>query len=221
MPIRIGDHIPYVICEGKESSAALRAHHPSELSQGKDKNLAIDTKWYLSQQVLPPIARLCMPMEGTNISAMAECLGLDRAAYRSMDVVNTTEEDQLEVAICLRNLDDDEAFKDVVRLQVACPFCSTPRTFSGVLNFQSNRMGLLCPNAKCSGVNLELKMLAQLRMALRESFVKQVARYNEYWMLCHDSACCHRFRQPNPFGKLQCAKCQGPVSFEVRCSETR
>jgi DNA polymerase elongation subunit (family B) len=34
-----------------------------------------DFEHYLSQQVLPPIERLCDPIEGTDRSRLAECLG--------------------------------------------------------------------------------------------------------------------------------------------------
>lgn len=34
-----------------------------------------DYDFYLSQQVLPPIERLCEPIEGTDRSRLAECLG--------------------------------------------------------------------------------------------------------------------------------------------------
>lgn len=78
-PVNIGDHIPYVICqqtempaEGaaeadannaetaaaapKKSSPAERAFHPDEIFRSQNK-LTIDYEWYLTQQILPPIAR--------------------------------------------------------------------------------------------------------------------------------------------------------------------
>lgn len=35
----------------------------------------LDYEHYLSQQILPPIERLCEPIEGTDKSRLAECLG--------------------------------------------------------------------------------------------------------------------------------------------------
>lgn len=38
----------------------------------------VDVEWYLTQQILPPIARLCEPIEGTSLAILAERLGLDK-----------------------------------------------------------------------------------------------------------------------------------------------
>ena len=43
--------------------------------------MLVDYQYYLSQQILPPIERLCEPIEGTDRSRLAECLGkLTRAS---------------------------------------------------------------------------------------------------------------------------------------------
>ena len=92
---RTGDVIPYVFClsEGEESAKtaqADRAKHPDEvrkdsgLTVGKMHdfslevllNLVSDYDHYLSNQILPPIERLCEPIEGTDRSRLAECLGM-------------------------------------------------------------------------------------------------------------------------------------------------
>jgi DNA polymerase alpha subunit A len=92
---KAGDVIPYVFCkeEGEESAKtaqADRARHPDEVRRSnlqvgmsnpsiieelKAQRHAIDFEYYLSQQVLPPIERLCDPIEGTDRSRLAECLG--------------------------------------------------------------------------------------------------------------------------------------------------
>jgi DNA polymerase alpha subunit A len=79
-PVNIGDHIPYVICKAEEgfekSSPAERAHHPEEVIRS-DGALTIDYEWYLAQQILPPISRLCEPIEGTSQAILSQQLGLD------------------------------------------------------------------------------------------------------------------------------------------------
>ena len=35
-----------------------------------------DYEYYLAHQVLPPIERLCEPIEGTDRARLAECLGI-------------------------------------------------------------------------------------------------------------------------------------------------
>jgi DNA polymerase alpha subunit A len=92
-----GDVIPYIFClgEGEEtgkSGQAERARHPDEVRKA-DNGLKIganrlidrglrqltllssDFEHYLSHQILPPIERLCDPIEGTDRARLAECLG--------------------------------------------------------------------------------------------------------------------------------------------------
>ena len=100
---RSGDVIPYVFClgdngESSKSAQADHAKHPDEVRKA-DSGLKIgvyiasaidipcsaialtnqkkpaDYEYYLSQQVLPPIERLCEPIEGTDRARLAECLG--------------------------------------------------------------------------------------------------------------------------------------------------
>ena len=42
---------------------------------------SVDVEWYLNQQILPPIARLCEPIEGTSTAMLAERLGLDGSKF--------------------------------------------------------------------------------------------------------------------------------------------
>lgn len=83
-PVNIGDHIPYVICKEHASNDSLspaeRAHHPDEVARS-DGKLSIDVEWYLSQQILPPISRLCDPIEGTSAAIISQHLGLDTSKY--------------------------------------------------------------------------------------------------------------------------------------------
>lgn len=80
-PVNVGDHIEYVICE-KEGvkAAAERAFHPDDVERSEGE-LKVDVEWYLTQQILPPIARLCEPIEGTSLAILAERLGLDKSRF--------------------------------------------------------------------------------------------------------------------------------------------
>lgn len=96
---RAGDVIPYIFClaEGEETAKtaqADRAKHPEEIRKpgsglkiGKFSSYYFilsrrfnalflpDFEYYLGHQVLPPIERLCEPIEGTDRARLAECLG--------------------------------------------------------------------------------------------------------------------------------------------------
>ncbi len=62
---------------------AERAYHPDVIAKAGGA-LGIDYEWYLSNQVLPPVARLCDPIEETNPARLAECFGLDPKKYHSV-----------------------------------------------------------------------------------------------------------------------------------------
>lgn len=83
---RAGQEIEYVICEsnaaeGTKDSIASRARHLSELQL--DPTLRIDVAWYKSSQIHPLVSRLLGPLEGTDASRLAECLGLDGSRFAS------------------------------------------------------------------------------------------------------------------------------------------
>lgn len=48
--VRVGDHIPFVICEGDSNSYADRAYHPDHVTKA-DGLLRVDVEWYLTTQV--------------------------------------------------------------------------------------------------------------------------------------------------------------------------
>mgnify|MGYP001073110980 FL=1 len=91
--VRVGDHIPYVICAGDSESVAERAYHPDDVVKAGGI-LEIDYQWYMSQQIHPPIARLCAPIEGTDPVLIAECLGLDGRKFAQASRAAATSSDQ-------------------------------------------------------------------------------------------------------------------------------
>ena len=72
--------IPYVVCKEEHKSVAERAYHPDEV-KNSGGSLLIDTEWYIQQQMLPPIIRLCHPIEEIAPGEIAECLGQDSKKY--------------------------------------------------------------------------------------------------------------------------------------------
>ena len=104
MAVRAGDVVPYVFClpdpaEPTKTSLSDRARHPddvrragSELKIGGFLGYGIsevgltfhtDFEYYIANQVLPPIERLCDPIEGTERTRLAECLGTTFSVFIS------------------------------------------------------------------------------------------------------------------------------------------
>ncbi|VDM15588.1 unnamed protein product, partial [Wuchereria bancrofti] len=79
-----GDTVGYIICEdGSGKSATQRAYHLTEV---QENNLRIDFHYYLVQQILPVVSRLCVPIEECNEAWVAQALGLDSMAYEKHGV---------------------------------------------------------------------------------------------------------------------------------------
>lgn len=77
-----GDMVSYVICEdGTDNNPMQRAYHVDELVKS-ESNLKIDKNYYLSNQIHPVVSRLLKPIEETDSSRIAECLGLDPSKYK-------------------------------------------------------------------------------------------------------------------------------------------
>jgi len=85
-PVNTGDQVPYVVTAPLEGSKELlspaeRAHHPEEILRSGGL-LKPDIEWYLTQQILSPVAVLCEPIEGASQTVLAEKLGLDGSKYK-------------------------------------------------------------------------------------------------------------------------------------------
>lgn len=77
-----GDVVSYIICDDGTNNAPMqRAYHLDELKT--EEKLKVDTVYYLAQQIHPVVSRLCEPLEGTDASRIAACLGLDASKYKA------------------------------------------------------------------------------------------------------------------------------------------
>ncbi|KAG8748383.1 DNA-directed DNA polymerase alpha catalytic subunit pol1 [Ceratobasidium sp. 414] len=199
---RLGDVIPYIFCLGADGSSvktgqADRAYHPDELKKA-DSELKIDFEYYIAQQILPPVERLCDPIEGTDRSRLAECLGLDPARFQ-VSVVSVDNDPY-------RTLDsqvpDKERFQDAARFVVRCQKCEGSVVFSPVGSAEVpiiTSAGVICPG--CLTPFKQASIQVQLETQLRQ----QISNYYAGWTAmsvsgkrCLNSGCAAR----------------GPVSYE-------
>ena len=129
--------IPYVICEGEQSSIASRAYHPEELTSANG-TLSIDKKWYITQQIIPPLSRLIEPITLIKLEEIVKILGEDPAKYRQQVVVKKIPLHSKENIKCKCNNPEHEEFDlamndDSINCP-KCPFASFPQ------NYASNAM---------------------------------------------------------------------------------
>ncbi|KAG0199110.1 DNA-directed DNA polymerase alpha catalytic subunit pol1 [Mortierella sp. GBA30] len=196
--VRAGDTVPYVICIHKDAPApkgsyAERAYHPDEVMQ-PESGLTIDFEYYLNQQVHPPLDRLCGPIEGTDATRLADCLGLDTSKFRSAVRSGGHEE---ELQTLGSQLSDAERYKDADAFEIRCRSCQTTYTCSSLMMEldSSSRFGLQCPS--CMAIAQPASAAVLLTGAIR----KYIQRYYQGWVICDDQGCRNRTRMVGVIGR--------------------
>jgi DNA polymerase alpha subunit A len=175
--VNTGDHIPYIITapledpeatkdqqpkpHAKVESVTERARHPDEI-QRSNGLLKPDIEWYLTQQILPPITRLCEPMDGTSQQILADKLGLDTTRYNHLhrSTPGSCDGDIDLDYTPASQIPDAERFRDVTPLKLFCFACGVENPFPGVFGpdpsdgTHANLVsGLCCPNPDCTRPN--------------------------------------------------------------------
>ncbi|KAF9244111.1 hypothetical protein BU15DRAFT_86076 [Melanogaster broomeanus] len=205
---RVGNVIPYIFCvapgeDSAKSAQADRAKHPEELKKATPKELSIDFDHYLAHQVLPPIERLCEPIEGTDRARLAECLGLDPGRYR---VSGGTEAGSAFTTFDSQ-VSDAERFRNSEPFLVRCRGCQGHMTFSPMWERESSGPACLACSHKFGTPSLQAQLEVQIRAC--------IGRYYEGWTICEDPTCGHRTRSMGVYGR-RCVRqgCRGTARFE-------
>lgn len=245
--VRQGDFIPYIICEG-DAPMAQRAYHPATV-QAAGGALGIDLKWYLANQVLPPVARLCGPIEETDAGKIAHFLGLDPRQFYNFNSKDETAAANDDDEIAIIHQDDEEKFKSATPLVVKCPVCSCSYNFPGVFHpleekkdivkaedaddkkedtlqlarAQKTTSGLKCPNVGCVGMvngSDESVVFTSIVNRLIFDIRKAVLNYYNASYVCSDSSCGWKTRDVSISGSACLQKgCQGKMEREVSPSQ--
>eukprot|EP01040_Poterioochromonas_malhamensis_P001065 gene1065-1130_t len=216
-PVNIGDHIPYVICtQGAEGATAVqRAYHPDNIRREPEK-FTIDFEWYISNQILPPISRLCEPIQGTSQLILSEKLGLDLTKYGNRSSGNTDDllDDWGFTPKCL--MDDQERFKGCTPLTARCGECEEMVEVQCLLDFQSFNV-FSCPKCKTKllGKGDAFSCYALLSNRLTLAIRENVKRYYDCYLVCDDPSCAKRTMQISLKG-LSCLErgCRGRLKQE-------
>ncbi|KAF8739169.1 DNA polymerase alpha catalytic subunit, partial [Rhizoctonia solani] len=211
---RIGDVIPYIFCLGGDGTSvktgqADRAFHPDELRK-TDSELKIDFEYYIAQQILPPVERLCDPIEGTDRARLAECLGLDPSRFQvSVGVIDDDPYRTLDSQI-----PDKERFREAGQFTVKCRKCQGSTVFPSVGSPEAPV--ITSAGVRCPGCSEELT-LASIQVQLETQLRQQINNYYSGWMICEDATCGHRTRGMSVYGK-RCLNpgctAKDPMSYE-------
>ncbi|KAJ8907735.1 hypothetical protein NDN08_007841 [Rhodosorus marinus] len=168
---RTGDYVQYVICKNgdqdKSDTLANRAFHPDEVIASNGE-LIVDVEWYLSNQVLPPVDRLCDPIEGVHAVHLAEALKLDTRNYRHTNPADLSFSNNHADAEFgnAQGSNPEDRFYNCDDWIVTCPTCSTETPFHGI-KLEEKRVvdwGITCP---CGEEYPEISLRRQLQYQLR------------------------------------------------------
>lgn len=116
----------------------------------------LDYTHYLAHQVLPPIERLCEPIEGTDRARLAECLGLDPSRYRSS---SSSDGPELSFAALDSQLSDKDRFKDAAPLLIRCRHCTGTTHWAPIWDREVCRHILRHLTANCSFYDASLAVI--------------------------------------------------------------
>jgi DNA polymerase alpha subunit A len=222
--VKAKDVMSFIICgtnSGSAESAAKNAHPFDEVLKA-DSELKPDIDYYLHKQILPPVERLCAPISGTDVTHLADCLGLDTSKYRVSTVSGNGFQHEAEIQPLESQIPDSVRFKDAVPLSLRCRSCKNSFLFRGIAPILPTASkeehkktaavghdGIVCPNAGCGSTLPTLSLAAQTECQVRQ----HIARYYANWLVCDDPACGNRTRQMSVYGH----RCLGPKGLGYGC----
>ncbi|KAK0662318.1 DNA polymerase alpha catalytic subunit [Lasiodiplodia hormozganensis] len=194
---------------GSAETAAKNAYTLEDVLK-PDSGLKPDIDYYLHKQILPPVERLCAPIAGTNVTRLAECLGLDTSKYRVSTVSSNSQD--VEIHPLESQIPDEVRFKDSLPFTLRCPSCKHRSTFRGIAKTPEvvSHDGLVCTNTSCGRLISTLSVSSQLEAQIRQ----HTARYYAGWLVCDDPACGARTRQMSVYGH----RCLGPQGRGLGCA---
>jgi DNA polymerase alpha subunit A len=243
-PVNVGDHIPYIICLAEDETAgdvkpepgtapvpmpakkklsvAERARHPDEIMRSNGA-LKPDIEWYLTQQILPPITRLCEPIAAASQAEIAQKLGLDSSKYNQIkrEPGDNPYDDDLIDYKPASSLSDKERFKDAEKLSLTCLACGDRNVFGGAVRLMEDgklvESGLNCPTLSCHGRHLwghkaNSDLFAKVTNVMLLSMHRHVRAYYAGVLVCDDSGCQQETKQLSVLGDV-CLKrgCTGKL----------
>lgn len=195
---------------GSAENAATNAYPLDEVLKA-ESGLKPDIDYYLHKQILPPVERLCAPISGTNVTRLAECLGLDTSKYRVSSASNSSNSNESEIMPLESQIPDEIRFKDAKPLSLRCPSCTHSFAYRGLGSLPEvvSHDGFRCPRSECAKAISTISVASQLEAQMRQ----HTGRYYAGWLVCDDSSCGNRTRQMSVYGH----RCLGPKGLATGC----
>ena len=176
------------------------------------------------------MARLCDPIESTDMGQLANALGLDSSRFRHRsshgngsgeangsggnDFVDEEMENDMKI---LSLTDKKEKFRDCHAFEIKCNYCNATVNFKGVwnedLNHGKGQSGLKCTTPNCIGiVNKNYGSeeyygdISRIKNSIQLQLWKYIHGYYSREWKCIDATCNYTTRQLNVVHGNQCPK---------------
>lgn len=225
----VNNFIPYVICKvdpnaaeggaGKKLSLGEMAFSPEEFMD-KKRNLQIDTEWYITNQLLPPITRLIEHIDGIEVDFVAQCLGVDAKKYNYNQGARGADRDEDglgTIANPIIKTETTEKLQDrsLANLKIVCPSCDEAFDFPEIFHKKGSKAegvaSNICPNQECGAL-----IPAQYIKNRARLFLKQLqVMYYKGQYTCRDISCRHQTRELLYEGRCIVPGCNKRVYAEV------
>lgn len=205
------DVISYIVTTGKDGDTSTPYFRRSyTLDEFKTMELKPDVDYYLLNQVLLPLERVCHNIDGIDRYSIAECLGLKVHQSRYYNEASESKGTYIPLDF---TISDEERFARAEPLKITCQ-CQNKFELKFLAAGSYDTIctdGIKCP--KCSQLVRQTRVNAQLECALRH----EIAKYYNAWLAC--SECGMRTRQISVYGrrclrKEDGSKCNGVMNYE-------
>ncbi len=215
--LRSGDTVPYVICEdGTNLASTQRAYHCDELKDNKE--LKIDVKYYLSQQLHPVVSRLCDPIDGTDSHILAEFLGIETNRTNNnrsiLEIESAFERGEHKYDLCqplIFNCVNESCAKQIEIRKIFKKQEIEDLKDEESKTLSKKRLELTfsrCPHCR---VEFNELMAHKFEVQFRHLINKLIGKFYQKWMTCDDQICSHRTRYFTGYLSKQgpqCPKCK-------------
>lgn len=190
-------------------------------------DLRIDNDYYLSQQLLPVVSRLCDPIDGTDAGIIAEFLGIEGIVKRSNNINRSIKTNQDATNFNTAFATGEHRFDNCQPFKFNCPYecCGKEIELRHLFsiwnnNFITNNINLKqytdeqlfnLSISKCLHCQrIFPKLDFYLELILSKQISQEINAFYEHLVICDDNVCSYRtnYRSGLTNGKhLICPKC--------------
>lgn len=158
--------------QGRKATIGDFAYSPDEYMD-KKRNLQIDSDWYITQQLLPPITRLIEHIDGIEVDFVAQCLGVDSRKYKFGTKNETYDEDADKIESIANPVLKSETTKKlydrtIATLKIICPHCDASFDMPAIFHTKDRQSLRSDMCVKCNHIVPQQYIQNRVRLFLKQ-----------------------------------------------------